>query len=164
MVVIKNALKEVGLSEAMGDEIHKNRNSLLSNGDVSIKQGCSNTMSYEQLRFNCEQQEGGHFAVLKRSLEGGGVTREDGASGADPMRKHHTSSTSMIILQMITILILLALSLYLILSGKGRTYILGGPSAPTTEHRRRRPRTIAQLLPTPTAPFMPINIPFSASP
>ncbi|KAI3419983.1 hypothetical protein GPALN_003323 [Globodera pallida] len=32
-------------------------------GDVSIKQGCSNTMSYEQLRFNCEQQEGGHFAV-----------------------------------------------------------------------------------------------------
>uniref|UniRef100_A0A183BNB4 SRCR domain-containing protein n=1 Tax=Globodera pallida TaxID=36090 RepID=A0A183BNB4_GLOPA len=35
---------------------------ILESGDVSIKQGCSNSMSYEQLRFNCEQQEGGHFA------------------------------------------------------------------------------------------------------
>uniref|UniRef100_A0A914H8X7 Uncharacterized protein n=1 Tax=Globodera rostochiensis TaxID=31243 RepID=A0A914H8X7_GLORO len=42
---------------------------ILESGDVSIKQGCSNTMSYEQLRFNCEQQEGGHFAVLKRCVE-----------------------------------------------------------------------------------------------
>ncbi|KAI3419982.1 hypothetical protein GPALN_003322 [Globodera pallida] len=80
-----------GLIEAMGDEIHKNRDSLLAkagfygafknsllawerskfeeSGDVSIKQGCSNTMSNEQLRFNCEQQEGRHFAVLKRCVE-----------------------------------------------------------------------------------------------
>ncbi|KAI3412099.1 hypothetical protein GPALN_002141 [Globodera pallida] len=34
-----------------------------------LNKGCSNTMSYEQLRFNCEQQEGGHFAVLKRCVE-----------------------------------------------------------------------------------------------
>ncbi|KAI3408391.1 hypothetical protein GPALN_010315 [Globodera pallida] len=37
MVVIKNALKEVGLSEAMGDEIHKNRDSLLAKAGVKRK-------------------------------------------------------------------------------------------------------------------------------
>uniref|UniRef100_A0A914HR92 Uncharacterized protein n=1 Tax=Globodera rostochiensis TaxID=31243 RepID=A0A914HR92_GLORO len=36
-----------------------------------------------------------------------------------------TGSTTVIILQMITILILIALSVYLLATGKGRTYILG---------------------------------------